>query len=171
MLIAAENNKLFRVPGVLSLTKMLSPKAKMVAIPLVILALATGSVGGLLMGTQQIANRAEMVTIDIGVFWDVTCTQKCDFIDWGSLNPGENKTITVWVKNTGGGPITGSFNTSQWVPPLAGDYISLAWDFGDRPLEPGRVRETHLTIMVARDIHDVEEFYFLITVTGTQYIP
>jgi len=143
----------------------------MVAIALILLAAAVGSVGGLMQTTEQIMNRAVMVTYDIGVFWDVTCTQPCEFIDWGSLNPGQNKTITVYVKNTGGGPITGSFNTSQWVPPLAGEYISLAWDFGDQPLDPGRVRETNFTIMVARDIHDVTEFYFLITVTGTQHIP
>jgi len=111
-----------------------------------------------------------MVTIEIGVFWDITATQKVDSIDWGSLQPGENKTVTIYVKNTGGGPITGSFNTADWVPVLAANYISLKWDFGLTPLEPGRVRETHFTIMVSKDIRDVTTFYFTIIVTGTQYI-
>jgi len=150
---------------------MISPKAKMLLIPMVLLVAATGSVGALLTATQQIANQAEMVTVGIGVYWDVTCTQKCESIDWGTLNPGQNKTITIYVKNEGGAPITGSFNTSSWVPPLAEQYISLNWNFGTAPLEPGRVRTTQLTLMVARDIHDVTTFYFVITVTGTQYIP
>ena len=150
---------------------MLSPKAKLISIPLLLLALTTGSVGGLLVSTQQIANMAAMATVDIGVFWDVTATQKVVSIDWGTLMPGENKTITVWVKNTGGSPITGSFNTSDWVPPEAADYISLKWDFGTEPLQPGRVRETNFILMVAKDIHDITNFYFLITVTGTQHIP
>jgi len=149
----------------------LSPKFKMLSIPLIILAAASGSVGALLTATQQIANRAEMVTVGIGVYWDITCTQKIESIDWGTLNPGQNKTITIYVKNEGGAPITGSFNTTNWVPPLAANYISLTWDFGVTPVEPGRVRETHLTIMVVRDIHDVTTFYFTIIVTGTQYLP
>lgn len=121
--------------------------------------------------TREIPSRADMATVDIDVFWDVTGTEKIESIDWGSLWPGENKTVTVYVKNTGGGPITGSFNTSQWVPPLASNYISLTWDFGDQPLNPGRIRETHFTLTVAKDIHDVETFYFIITVTGIQHIP
>jgi hypothetical protein len=146
------------------------PKVKMVLILLGVLGCTVVSVGALLIATQRIVNVAQMVTIDIGVFWDVTCTQKCDKIDWGTLMPGQNKTVTVYVKNTGGGPITGSFNMSDWVPPLAANYISLTWNFGDKPLDAGRVRKTDFTLIVSRDIHDVTTFYFTITVIGTQYI-
>jgi len=148
----------------------MKPKVKMISILLTLLGFTVASVGAVLIATQRILNVAQMVTIDIGVFWDVTCTQKCDNIDWGTLTPGQNKTVTVYVKNTGSGSITGSFNTSDWVPPLAADYISVIWNFGDKPLDPGRVRKTDFTLIVSRDIHDVTTFYFTITVTGTQYV-
>jgi hypothetical protein len=142
----------------------------MALILLTLLGFTVAAVGGVLVATQTIVNAAQMATVDIGVYWDVTCTQKVDMIDWGTLIPGQNKTVTVYVKNTGGAPVTGSFNTSDWVPPLAADYISLTWNFGDQPLDPGRARKTDFTLTVSRNIHDVTTFYFTITVTGTQHV-
>lgn len=90
--------------------------------------------------------------------------------NWGTLEPGENKTIVVYVKNTGGDSITGSFVVQDWDPLLASAYISLEWDFGDTRLLPGRVRRTQFTLRVSKDIHDITNFYFTIIVTGTQYV-
>jgi hypothetical protein len=112
--------------------------------------------------------RAGMNGEGIDVYWDEACTQTCREIHWGVLTPGQKKKITVYVKNTGTLPITGSFNTSDWVPPLAANYISLTWNFGDKPLDSGKVRVTDFTLTVDPAIHDVTDFYFNITVTGTK---
>lgn len=145
-------------------------KARMILIPILILSLMSFGVVGLLTVTFQIENFATMVAIDIGVYWDVTTTKVCDSINWETLEPGENKTITVYVKNTGGDSITGSFTVQDFDPLLASAYISLEWNFGNEPLLPGRVRRTKFTLRVSKDIHDIENFYFKIVVTGTQYI-
>lgn len=139
-------------------------------ISVVLLGLTVGIVGAILIATQSINNTVRMATVGIGVYWDVTSTQKCTSIDWGTLSPGQNKTVTVYVKNEGESPITGSFNTSDWNPPEASNYITLQWDFGGSPLQPGRVRETHFTLIVSQNITGIETFYFTITVIGTQYV-
>ena len=130
----------------------------------------TSGVAGLLTVTFQIENQARMVTIDVGVYWDITVTRVCDSIDWGTLEPGENKTIVVYVKNTGGDSITGSFAVQDWDPPEAANFVSLGWNFGENPLSPGRVRRTKLTLRVSPAIENITSFYFTIIVTGTQYI-
>lgn len=147
------------------------PNLKTVATFILLLCLTIALVRAVLVATHKITNAAQIATIGLGVYWDVTCTKKCDFIDWGTLMPGESKTVTVYVRNEGGIPITGSFSLSDWVPPEAANYITLQWDFGDLPLQAGRVRETHFTLVVANNIYGIETFYFTITVIGTQYIP
>ena len=110
-----------------------------------------------------------MVTIGVGAYWDITATKVCDIIDWGALSPGESKTVTVYLKNTGKAPVTGSYALTGWTPPEAADYLSLEWDFGEQPLSPSRIRETHFTLTVSPDIHDITDFHFTIIVTGTQH--
>ena len=149
---------------------MLSHKAQMALIPTIVLGLMASGVAGLLTVTFQIENQATLVAIDIGVYWDLTAVKICDKIDWGTLEPGENKTILVYVKNTGGGAITGSFAVQDWDPPLAADFIVLEWNFGDGPLLSGRVRRTEFTLRVSPAIENITNFYFKIVVTGTQHL-
>jgi len=123
-----------------------------------------------LSATLEIENEARIVTIGVGAYWDITATKICDTIDWGALSPGESKTITVYLKNTGKAPITGSFNLTGWDPPEAANYLSLQWDFGEHPLSPSRIRKVSFTLTVSPDIHDITDFRFTIVVTGTQYV-
>ena len=140
----------------------------MALIPVLIVSLMTGGVGGLLTSSYEIENQARLVVIGIAVYRDITATKPCESIDWGALRPGESKTVIVYVKNTGDDPITGSFITKNWDPLEAGSFISLAWDFGEEPLLPGRIRTTAFTLTVSADIHDITNFHFTIVVTGTQ---
>lgn len=148
----------------------LSERAKLILIVAVAVVVEAAGVGALMTAITQIENQARMATIGIEVYWDVTGSQVCDYIDWGELTPGGNKTITVYVKNPGSLAITGSFNTSSWDPVETDTYITLSWDFGSLPLLPGRVRTTKLTLDVSPTIHDIESFYFVITVIGTEYV-
>jgi len=149
---------------------MLSPTQKMVLIPVVLASLMAGGVEGVLTATWQIENQARMVTIGVEAYWDITATMICDKIDWGSLKPGESKTITVYIKNTGGDSITGTLSTSSFDPPAAANYLTLTWDFGSTPLLASRVRETHFTLKVSPSITGITTFAFLIIVTATQYV-
>lgn len=140
----------------------------MVLIPTLLLTLMSGGVGALLTATFQIENQAKLVTVGIAVYWDLTATKICEKIDWGTLSPGESKTITVYVKNIGDNPITGSFTLKDWDPLAAANFITLEWDFGSAPLLPGRIRRTRFTLTVSANIQNITNFYFIIVVTGTQ---
>jgi len=121
-----------------------------------------------LSATFRIENHARMVTIGVAAYWDLTATKLCESIDWGPLSPGETKTVTIYVKNTGHSPITGSFTLMNWNPPEAADFLPLEWDFGDQPLLPRRIRPTHFMLRVSPDIRNITNFFFIIQVIGTQ---
>jgi len=116
----------------------------------------------------RIPTGAQMLSVGVGVFWDVTCTAPVTQIDWGALAPGETANVTVYVKNTGNGPISGSISTDSWVPEGAGQYFDLTWNFGVAVLEPGRVRKTSIFLYVHPDITGINSFSFVIIITGTQ---
>jgi len=140
----------------------------MALIPAILLTLMSGGVGGLLTASFQIENQAKLVTIGIEAYWDLTATRICDSIDWGVLRPGESKTVTVYIKNTGDDPIAGSFTVTNWEPLAAANYITLSWNFGSAPLLPTRMRKTNFTLTVSPSIQGITNFYFTIIVTGTQ---
>lgn len=81
--------------------------------------------------------------------------------------PGESKITRIYVKNTGEAPIISSFNTTDWNPSNASQYISLSWNFGDVPLQPLRVRPTNFTLTISPLIYGITTFSFKITVIGT----
>ena len=148
----------------------ISPRVKMALIPAVITSILVSAVAGLATVTYQIENFAKMTTIDIEVYWDITALKPCTSIDWGTLKPAENKTITLYVKNTGNNDITGSMAVTDWEPLEAADFITLGWDFGVNPLKPNRTRTTHFTLRVSPAIENITHFYFNIVVTGTEYV-
>ena len=49
----------------------------------------------------QIRNVGTIRAIGVEVYADESLEQILHEISWGTLNPGENKSATAWIKNTG----------------------------------------------------------------------
>lgn len=146
----------------------LSPTAKMALVPVLLtLGMAAGN-NAIMTATWEIENVASMVTVGIEAYWDITAINPVLTISWGTLEPGQSKSVEVFVKNSGTAPIMGVLNTSDWDPLEAGDFISLSWDYGENVLLPGRIRRTGITIQVMSNITGVENFAFKIILTGVQ---
>jgi len=147
---------------------------KEITVILIILALATTCIGSIAFiiystsGTYKITNIASMIAIDFDVTWDITGTQSCTEVNWGTLKPGSNKSITLYIRNTGSAKLSGSFNTTDWIPVIASNYITLTWNFGEAPLYPNRIRTTIFTLSISPDIMNITDFSFSIIITGTQ---
>jgi len=156
---------------------MVSAGVKRFLIPAGIIAILLAALGGIrhltltFEGGQviyRIPAGAQMLALGVGLYWDVTCTGPVTMVDWGTLTPGQTKGVTVYIKNTGNGPMRGSISSDNWVPDGAGQYFDLTWDFGSLPLEAGRVRKTTIYIHVHDDITGITDFSFNIIITGTQ---
>lgn len=107
---------------------------------------------------------------EIEVYWDITAMDSVTHIAWGELEPGDTKTVTVYVKNAGNTDFTGSLSTDNWNPSEASAFISLDWDFGSSRLKVGRIRTTKFTLRVDSGITGITTFNFTIIITGTETI-
>jgi len=123
---------------------------------------------GALVATRTVSNSGSVTAVGVGVYSDSACTTALSAISWGTLNPGDVKTYTIYVKNTGTVPVTLNMTVGNWNPPSASSYITLTWDKQNTVLSAGSVATSVLTLSVSSSVSGVTSFSFDITITGTQ---
>lgn len=141
-----------------------------VSLALVFGALATSIFGAVLSAVQTsrtISNLGSVKGIGVGIYWDSTCTDRTSSINWGLLDPGSSKTVTVYVRNEGNTVATLSKATGNWNPSTASSYLSLNWDYTGQTLSVNQVLRIKLTLIVSSTISGITNFSFDITITAT----
>jgi uncharacterized repeat protein (TIGR01451 family) len=123
---------------------------------------------GALVATRTLSNSGNITAVGVGVYSDSGCTTVLSSISWGTLNPGDTKTYTVYVKNTGTVSITLTMAVTNWNPSSASSYITLSWDRQNYVLTAGSSVQATLTLVVSSSISSVTSFTFDVTITGTQ---
>lgn len=123
---------------------------------------------GMLTSTVQIQNAGTVKAVGVGVYWDSDCTNETGSISWGMLDPGSNKSYTVYIRNEGNTAESLSLNTEDWDPTNAQDYITLSWNYNGTILSPDQVIEVDLTLSVSSSIEGIENFSFTIVIIGTE---
>lgn len=126
------------------------------------------SIYGLLSTVLPIGTTGRVVTIDVDVYWESACVNEVSSIEWGELDPGESKLVTVYVKNTGNVPMTLELSTDEWSPLAAEMYIDLQWDYSGGQIQPDGVVQVTFTLTVSEIIDGVAYFSFDIVITGTE---
>jgi hypothetical protein len=133
-----------------------------------IVALISGlAVSGLVTVTRTLSSSGTVNTINVEVFWDVNCTQIITDIDWGVLDPGENTSKTIYIKNTGSTAMTLNMTYSGWNPVEAGTYLSLTWDREGVIVAVDEVVSAVLTLHVSDIIAGITSYSFDITIAGS----
>ena len=133
-----------------------------------ILATVSTLVFGLLSASTTISNTGNVKAVGVGVYWDSGCSQEVSLIEWGSLDPGETSSVTVYVRNEGNVAVVLNMTTENWAPTLASSYITLDWDREGHVLSPGESVQTVLTLSVSSSITGITSFSFDIVITGTE---
>ena len=133
-----------------------------------IVALISGlAVSGLVTVTRTLSSSGTVNTINVEVFWDVNCTQIITDIDWGVLDPGENTSKTIYIKNTGSTAMTLNMTYSGWNPVEAGTYLSLTWDREGAIVAVDEVVSAVLMLHVSDIIAGITSYSFDITIAGS----
>ncbi len=129
----------------------------------------TAITGGSLNRSRIISSAGTVKGIGVGVFWDSGCTNRVSSIDWGFLEPGSSKNISVYIKNEGNAPVTLSLNTTNWNPTSIQEenYMILSWDYVNQTISPNGAIPVTLTLDVSFSIQNVTDFSFDIIITGT----
>ena len=132
------------------------------------LALGVASeVASLTLPERTISNAGSVMAIGVGIYWEENCTSEVSTIDWGMLEPGTSKNVTVYIHNEGNTASTLSMETSGWTPSNASDYMTLSWDYDSSPIDPEDVLPVVFTLSVSASIEGVTSFSFDITVVGS----
>ena len=106
-------------------------------------------------------------TAGIGVYSDSQATTQLSSMVWGTLEPGANQSISLYIKNEGNAPITLSLQASNWSPSSASNFLALGWNYNNQPISPNQVVQVALTLSVASNIEGISTFSFDITIVGT----
>ena len=115
---------------------------------------------------HQIHSVGVIRTIGVDVYADENLTQILDHIDWGVLDPGENKTFLAWVKNTGNDAQKILIWTEAWNPMNASDWISFTWSYDGSWIPSGDSTPVVFTLSVDANITGITNFSFEIWVKG-----
>ncbi len=116
---------------------------------------------------KTISNAGAVKAIGVGVYSDNACSSPLSSIDWGTLEPGANKSVTCYIKNEGNSASVLSIETSNWSPPSVSGYLTLGWDYAGQTLNPGEVVEVTLTLAVSPNIDGITSFSFDIVIVGS----
>jgi len=133
-------------------------------------ALITGileSTLSLVQTSRTVSSAGSVKGIGVGIYWDYACTNRTSSINWGLLDPGSNKTVTVYVRNEGNAVATLSKATQNWNPSTASSYMPLNWNYNGQTLSVNQVLQTRLTLVVSPSISGITSFSFDITITAT----
>jgi hypothetical protein len=104
--------------------------------------------------------------VGIEVYWDVKCTSRVDSIEWGPIGPGEEKQVTVFVKNKGKSQVFLSYFVSNWNSFELMDWLQLTWDYSGQPLSFKDTVQVVFTLRATEGAQQKDGFSFDITIVG-----
>ncbi|MEM3378386.1 MAG: hypothetical protein QW674_05515 [Candidatus Bathyarchaeia archaeon] len=104
--------------------------------------------------------------IKIGTYWDANCENKVSYINWGLLEPGSNKKISLYLRNEGEVPVMLKIKTINWHPSNVTDYINLISEYVNNIIEVNETVSVSFGINVSIDIFEIKNFYFEIELIG-----
>ena len=114
----------------------------------------------------SIPNSGNLGTEEIKAYRDSQCTQSVGSINWGILELGNTKNITVFLRNEGNLDVTLTLNITDWNPSVAKDYITLTWDYNSQILHPNDVLSVIFTLGAPSDSHGITCFSFDTVITA-----
>jgi hypothetical protein len=121
----------------------------------------------LLSSSTTVHSTGSVKAIGVGVFQNSGCTQTLTSVDWGTLEPGTIKNVTIYVKNQGNAPVTLSLQTGNWNPTGASSYLTLGWNYGGASLAVNEVKAVVLSLTISSSITGITSFSFDITIAAT----
>jgi len=117
--------------------------------------------------SRTVSNAGKIKTVGVGIYSDSSYNNILSSINWGTLEPGSDKTTTGYIRNSGNAPSILTLQTSNWNPPGAETYISLTWDYDGQVLNINEGIAVTFTLSISPTIEEITSFNFDITIIGS----
>jgi hypothetical protein len=138
---------------------------------MILLAFLSGFVVSIVISATQTSTTLSSVgtlkAVGVGVYWDSSFTNKTTAINWGTLDPGTQKSFTMYIRNEGNSAITLSQSTANWNPSGSSNYLTLTWNYNGQTINAGANIQVTLTLTVSASITGVNNFNFDIIIVGS----
>jgi hypothetical protein len=131
----------------------------------IVMVVILGTITGLFNARKTVHANVEGFGAEI--YWDQGCTNRTLTLDWGSIEPGSNKTFTVYIVNEGDSAACLFMATSNWAPSAALSYMTLNWNYSGQILSAGQVIPLELTLAVSPSATGITHFSFDTTIATT----
>ena len=119
-----------------------------------------------LLSDQRIMNSSGIVAgVNLDVYADSAGTTLLTRVDWGLLYPSDTITQELYIRNTGNQATTLQLETANWSPSQASAYLTLSWDYGNELVQPDETIRVTLSLTLASDVQDIQDFSFDIILT------
>jgi hypothetical protein len=106
--------------------------------------------------------------LQIGVYWDYSCTSQVFSIGWGQLTPGSNREVVIFVRNDNlNKPCFIFMWTREWIPNQADKFVFLSWDYEGQGIEPKKVIPVNLNLRIAKGIRGFTDFSYTMVILGS----
>ena len=125
------------------------------------------AVSGLLTASRTLSSSGSIMAINVEIYWDSAGTQNVTSVDWGIPAPGDKVNHTIYVKNTGNGPMNITLTTTGWTPVGAATYLDVLWDQEGASVAAGNTVQAIITLDVSSGITGISDFSFDIVIEGT----
>jgi hypothetical protein len=126
----------------------------------------SGNALSLLQSQRTVPNAGSLRGVGVGIYWDSACTNQTSSINWGLLDLGSNKTVTVYIRNEGISVATLSKVAQNWNPSSASSYMTLNWNYAGQSLSVRQVLPVKLTLVVASTVSGFTNFSFDIIIAA-----
>lgn len=103
-------------------------RIKVIAALLLFITVALAYAAGYLVSKHYMQSHVTIKALGIKVYFDLNCTEICEYIDWGYFSPGENKSITVYLYREGNVNATLHMYTMDWEPENASSCLAVNWN-------------------------------------------
>lgn len=136
---------------------------------ILILSTTVGIVIGVNFVEKRIYSTGIIITPTPGleIYWNQNLTNPVSNVSWGTLWPGNQKTITLYISNTGNMPLTLNMTTQGWTPQEASNYISVTWTAENTVIPDGGVLQANVTLAVSSSITGISDFSLDIVIAGS----
>ncbi len=98
--------------------------------------------------------------LEYGIYWDKDCFNETSSVNWGALESGTTKSLTVYVRNEGTVPFILSKSLLNWDPSNATVDFTLTWDYTNQTLLPADIANLTLTLGVSPSAQTQGPFSF-----------
>jgi len=131
-----------------------------IAVVIVVVLFASESILGQLSSLRLIGSRGKLTVLGVGVYWDANCSSPIYSLDWGRVELGSLKNITVFIRNEGNEPSTLFLNTTNWNPSNASNFIRLSWDYNGSIIPSQQTTKVTLMLSIAQTAEGIKDFTF-----------